>query len=147
MVRSLIPTERLPRTLAQMEREMERLLKRFWEPEDGLFTTRFWPETNVVETDTGFEVTVELPGMKSEDFHVELRGGELWITGEKKEEKEEKGKTYHRVERHFGEFQRVIPLPKSADEDKVEAQYTDGVLKVVVGKTAEATPKRVEVKS
>jgi HSP20 family protein len=62
----------------------------------------FTPTFNLAETEVGFEVTMELPGMKPEEFKVEVKNGELWVTGEKKEEKEEKGKTFHRVERTYG---------------------------------------------
>jgi HSP20 family protein len=105
------------------------------------------PRTDVAESDVAYEVMVELPGMKPEDFHVEVRDGSLWISGEKKEEEEEKGKTFHRVERRCGEFQRVIPLGGHIDEKAIEATYKEGVLKITVPKTEEAKTKRIEVKS
>jgi HSP20 family protein len=85
--------------------------------------------------------------MKPEEFNVELHHGELWISGEKKEEKEEKGKTYHRVERRFGEFRRGFRLPLPVNEEKVTAEYKEGILRVAVPKIAAAMPKRVEVKA
>jgi HSP20 family protein len=102
---------------------------------------------NVAETEERYEVTVELPGMKPEEFQVELKNGQLWISGEKKEEREEKGKTFHRVERRYGEFRRVIPLPTPVEEGRIEAQYKDGVLHVILPKAAEARPKHIEVKA
>jgi HSP20 family protein len=107
---------------------------------------KFIPRSNLAETEKGFEITVELPGMKPEEFNIEFRNGELWITGEKKEEKEEKGKTFHRVERHFGEFRRVFTLPAAVNEEMVEANYKEGVLHVTVPKAEEAKPKRIAVK-
>jgi HSP20 family protein len=102
---------------------------------------------NVAETETAYEVTLELPGMKPEEFKVELKDRDLWITGEKKEEKEEKGKTFHRIERSYGEFRRVIPLPGEVAEEKIAAEYKEGVLHILVPKTEKAKPRRVEVKS
>jgi HSP20 family protein len=148
MFGTLVPrVERLPRPLLRFEREMENLMERLFNPEDGRWLTGFVPAANVAETESAFEVTLELPGMKAEDFKVELKKNELWISGEKREEKEEKGKAFHRIERSYGEFRRVIPLPGEAAEEKIEAEYKEGVLRVVVPKTEEAKPRRVEVKS
>ena len=91
-------------------------------------------------------MTVELPGIKPEDVRVELRNGELWITGEKKEEKEEKGKTYHRIERHYGEFRRTFAVPAVVKESQVDAQFKDGVLRITLPKAEQVLPKKIEVK-
>jgi HSP20 family protein len=125
------------------------LMERFFGPRDNwmMATDVFEPRINFVETDTHFETTVELPGMKPEDFHVELEGNELKISGEKKEEKEETGKTFHRVERRFGEFRRAIPLSTTVDADKIAAEYKDGVLTVTVPKTEAAKAKKIEIKT
>jgi HSP20 family protein len=142
----MIPwTERFP-TLLNWEREFPPMIERFFGPEEWRpWGEEFAPRANVAETPEALEVTVELPGMKPEEFHVEMHNGELWITGEKKEEKEEKGKTYHRVERRFGEFKRVIPLPTNVNKEKVTAEYKEGVLKVAIPKTEEAKAKHIEV--
>ncbi len=107
----------------------------------------FSPSVNVAETQTDYEVSVELPGMKPEDFHVELEGNELRISGEKKEDVEEKGKTYHRVERTRGEFLRVIPLNTAVKADQITAEYKNGVLNVKVPKAEEAKPRKIEIKT
>lgn len=150
MARTMVPwTERLPRTLGRLERDFGRFVEGMFSDEDRWMSLEgaFVPTINVAENAEGVEVTVELPGMKPEDFTVEMKNGALWIAGEKREEKEEKGKTFHRVERSYGEFRRVIPLPATVAEDKVAAEYKAGVLKVSVPKTAEARPKKVEVKT
>ena len=146
MFRSLVPwSARLPRV--RFEDEMNRLMERFFGEEEGFGEFEsFNPRTDVAETGNNVEVTVELPGMKPEDFTVETHNGNLWITGEKKEEKEEKGKTFHRVERHHGKFRRVIPLPTTVTGEKVDAQYKDGVLKIVLEKAEEVKPKAIPVK-
>lgn len=107
----------------------------------------FTPTTDVVETDKAFEVTVDLPGMKPEELAIELKNGQLWINGEKKEEKEEKGKTYHRMERYYGSFQRVVPLPTAVDEEKIAADYKQGVLRVTLPKSEAVQPRHIEVKT
>jgi len=106
-----------------------------------------FPLTNLSETDTGYEVSIDLPGLSAEEIEVELKHGDLWITGERKQETEEKGKTYHCTESHFGKFQRVVRLGDDVDSKQVDAQYRDGVLRVVVPKLSESGTKRVEVKS
>lgn len=139
----MVPSlERSPlRPLIRFEREMENLMERLggWEG--------FEPKVNVAETEKEFEITAELPGLKPEEVTVEIRNGDLWISGERKEEKEEKGKTWHRVERRYGEFRRTIPLPEAVAKEKVEATFSEGVLKVIVPKTEEAKPRHIEVKA
>jgi HSP20 family protein len=132
-----------------MEEEMDDLF-RGWAGEDGdwpVGASYFLPRADVVETENELEVTVDLPGMKPEEVNVEVKNGDLWITGKRAEEKEEKGKTYHRVERRYGEFRRVLSLPAAIDSDKVAAKYDNGVLKVTIPKMEEAKPKRIEVKA
>jgi HSP20 family protein len=146
MLRSLIPwRERLPATFPQLENEMEDLMERLFGNGDRWGLVRFNPSLNVAESDEGFEVSVELPGLKPEEVKVELNEGNLWISGEKKEEKEEKGKTFHRIERRHGEFRRMVQLPGPVVEDKVVAKFLDGVLKVTVPKNEETKPKRIPV--
>jgi HSP20 family protein len=126
---------------------METLMERFFGEGDGWGLKEFTPEINLAETDNGYEMTVDLPGMKPEEVTVELKNGGLWISGERKEEKEEKGMTWHRVERRSGEFRRWIQLPGVVDEKKIEASFHDGVLKVTVPKTEEVKPKRIPIKT
>jgi HSP20 family protein len=132
-----------------MEREMEELMGRMF-PEEGFFAVpeRDWftPRANIAETEKAYEVTMDLPGIEPKEVNVEVREGSLWVSGAKKEEKEEKGKTFHRIERHYGTFRRVIPLELPVNREKVEASYHEGVLHITVPKLPEAQPKRIEVK-
>jgi HSP20 family protein len=148
MFGTLVPwTTRFPQTLFRFEDEINRVMDRFFrEEQGGEMLEAFVPRTNVAESDAAVEVTVELPGMKAEDFTLEIHNGNLWITGEKKEEKEEKGKTFHRLERRHGTFRRVVPLPTTVNAEKVEAIYRDGVLKVALEKKEEVRPKAIAVK-
>ncbi len=149
MLGSLIPWKTgslFPTTdrFTQMEEMMDRLFhgNGGWAKPEG-----FSPTLNLVEAEGTFEVTVDLPGMKPEDVHVEFKNGQLWISGEMKEEKEEEGKTYHRIERRYGEFRRVLPLPTGVKEEEIEAKFADGVLKIAVPKAEEAKAKHIEIKS
>jgi HSP20 family protein len=141
--------DRLPRPLARLERDFEYLMDRVFSGEARRYLpwAEIIPAANLTETEGEFEVTVELPGVDRTDVQVELRGGDLWVTGEKKEEKEEKGKTFHRVERGAGQFQRVIPLPGTVEAARIEATYKDGVLRISLPKSKDAQPRQIEVKS
>jgi HSP20 family protein len=107
---------------------------------------KFLPEANIVETEKAIEVAVELPGLKPEEVKVEMKDKALLITGEKKEEKEEKGKTFHRIERRAGAFRRTFPMPVEVVEEKVEARFANGVLKVTLPKAEHAAARHIEVK-
>lgn len=149
MVGNLVPLRRLFPT-RRFESNLDRLFDQFISPDwswDWEAPEVFAPRANVAETPDAFEISVDLPGMKADDVHVELRDGSLWITGEKKEEKEEKGKTFHRMERYFGRFQKAIPLAAAVDESKITAEYKDGVLKMIAPKAESVKPKQITVKS
>ena len=105
------------------------------------------PSVDVSETDEEVRVTADLPGMEEKDIQVSLDNDLLTIKGEKKQEQEEKKRNYYMVERSYGEFQRVIPMPASVDKDKVKAAFKKGVLTVTLPKTPElkARKKTIEI--
>ena len=140
---------RLPRPLARLETDFESLMDRLFGGEASRAPgwSGFTPVANLAETENAYEVTIELPGVKPSEVLVELRNGDVWISGEKKAEPEQKGKDYHRVERTYGEFRRVIPLPGDVAEDQIEARAADGVLCVVLPKRATTHPKQIPVKT
>lgn len=146
MTRTLTPFMRFPRALMEMDTEIPRWMTRMFD--EGVWgpTGEFLPEVDLVETEKGIEVKAELPGVKPEEVKLEVRDNLLWITGEKKEEKEEKGKTYHRIERKTGMFRRAIPLPTAVEEGRAEAQFENGVLKVMLPKAAAVMPKNIPIK-
>jgi HSP20 family protein len=122
-------------------------MTRLFDEEDFDNGMRFVPEANVLETDKTVEVTLELPGMKPDEVKVEMNDGRLCVSGEKRDEKEEKGKTFHRMERRAGSFRRVISLPAVVDDGKADATFAEGVLKIILPKSREAAPKAIPVKT
>lgn len=116
---------------------------------EALSITDWAPSCNVSETAEEYRIEAELPGVKQEDFELKVDDGVLTLRGERKEEKEEKGEKYHRVESSYGSFMRSFTLPADADEDKVAAEYKDGLLKVRIPRTAskESNARTVEIKS
>lgn len=104
------------------------------------------PRLDVSETEKEIKVTAELPGMDEKDVNVTLEGDVLTLTGEKKAEAEEKGKNFHRVERTYGSFHRVVRLPSEVDATKVTAGFKKGVLTVTLAKSPAAQTRKIEVK-
>ena len=104
------------------------------------------PVVDIIEDDKAYVIKAELPATKREDVHVELEGGVLTISGERKTEKEERTRKYHRIERAYGTFSRSFQLPENIDPDKVAASYKEGVLTVSVAKAEKALRKQIEVK-
>jgi HSP20 family protein len=104
------------------------------------------PSVDVSETDGEYQIKAEIPDVKKEDVKVTVEDGVLTIQGERKQEKEEKGKKYHRVECSYGSFVRSFTLPDLVDEGKVKAEFKDGVLNLKLPKSEKAKPKSIEVK-
>ena len=150
MARSLIPFQTdLPRPFHRLRQEMDRLFDRFFLP-DEIFEetpTLASPHMDLAETEKQFEITMEMPGMEAKDINIDICEGNLCISGEAKREEEKDGKTFHRVERHYGRFCRTLPLPSGVDKDNIAAEYKQGILKITVPKTDGAKPQRIEVKS
>ena len=104
------------------------------------------PKTDLKETETEYQVIAELPGVKKEDVSIDLSPeGRLTIRGKKENEKEEKNDKWHRVERSFGSFTRSFSIPKGVDPAKISASYDNGVLKLVVPKTPEQQPLKIDI--
>ena len=113
----------------------------------GAFLTFDWaPSVDIAETAEAFEIKAELPDVKKDDVKVTVEDGQLRISGERKQEKDEKGKKFHRVERSYGSFMRSFALPENVDDSKLSAEYKDGVLNVRLPKTEKAKPKAIAVK-
>ena len=112
-----------------------------------VMTVADWaPTVDISETEAEYAIKAELPEVKKEDVKVTVEDGVLTLQGERKQEKDEKGKKYHRIERSYGRFVRSFTLPDSVDESKVKAEYTDGVLHLHLPKSEKAKPKQIDVK-
>jgi HSP20 family protein len=146
---NLVPFRRrqADRAITRFEDAFAGLIDRFFEP-DWLGLNRDWaPPVDVTESDDAIVVKAELPGMKTEDIELSVQGNMLTISGQKREEFEDKRDSFHRVERRYGSFRRDIPLPAEVTGDKVEATYRDGVLTVTMPKAEQAKSKRIQVKA
>ena len=107
----------------------------------------FVPKVDISEDEKNYYVEVAAPGMSAENFDIEYSNGILTISGERKFEKEEKGKTYHRVETQYGKFSRSFTLPEDVISDKIEAEYKDGILRIVVPKDVKKIEsKKIKIK-
>ena len=101
---------------------------------------------DILEDETEYLIKVDLPEIKKEEVKVTVENGVLVLSGERKLEKEEKGRKYHRIERAYGSFGRTFSLPDNADAEKVNAEFNEGVLKLHIAKSEAARPKQIEVK-
>jgi HSP20 family protein len=125
----------------------------------GLFDVEpFWrrelmghgmPAVDISEKDDSYEIAAELPGLDQKDIEIKLSNGSLIIKGEKHEDKEENRKGYYLSERHYGSFERVFNLPKGVDAEKIDANFSKGVLSITLPKKPEAmkADKVVPIKS
>jgi len=107
--------------------------------------TAWVPAINLEETDDSYVVQAELPGLKKNEIKVSITEDSVTISGERKIEKEEKGKTFHRVEMSYGKFQRTLSLPGEIMPDKAKASYKDGILTIKLPKSEKAKVKEIEV--
>ncbi len=107
------------------------------------------PSVNISENTKDYKVSVAAPGLKKEDFKIDVEGNLLTISSEKKEEKEEKDEKYSRKEYNYSSFSRSFTMPDGVNKDKIEAKYEDGVLELILpkSKTERTNPvKRIEIK-
>ncbi len=130
-----------------MEDEINRMFEQFgkpfsWAADQG----RYAPAMDVRETEDAYVVEADVPGMNKDDVHIEVADNVLTIKGERKDEKEEKDKNFHRIERSFGSFARSVALPAGIDPGKVSAKFDNGVLTVTLPKPEDRKPRRIEVK-
>lgn len=115
-----------------------------WEKQQQAMSS--WvPSTDVLESKDGYIFKMELPGLDKEDIKIEFDDNVLTVTGEKKEEKEQKGETYHRIERCAGVFSRSFNIPKNVDPKKIKANMKNGVLELHIPKAEDSKPKSIPI--
>ncbi len=103
------------------------------------------PPVDITESENEFLIKADIPGMKKEDIKISLDDNTLTISGERKEEKEEKGKNFVKKEKAFGSFMRSFALPHSVDAKGIKASYKEGVLSVNVPKSEESKPREIKI--
>lgn len=138
--------------LPQFHREIDRLFGDFfgdwnapsiWSGMAGL--EAFTPNVDIHDDGKNVKVVAELPGIDEKDLDVELNGRYLTLRGEKREEKDETEQGWHKVERHFGSFERTVQLPEGINPDEVKADYRKGVLTVTLPRKAELQNERKKI--
>jgi HSP20 family protein len=149
---NLIPWRREGNGINVLKKQLNRLFEDF-----GGFDEEFFapldlsrsrgPDLDLAETPESFVIKAEVPGIDPKDIDISVTGNTLTVRGEKHEEKEEKGKTWLRVERSYGAFNRSVTLPVAVKADKIEAESKDGILTITLPKSVEALPKKIAVKT
>ena len=145
------------RSLARSTEKMPSVFNDFFRPwdewfEGGGLTSRVLnvPAVNITENKDEFMVSLAIPGMKKEDFNIDIEGNMLTISSEQEESKEEKNEKYTRKEFNYSSFSRSFSLPEEVNMDKIDARYVDGVLKLSLPKKEEAkkiaTSKHIAIK-
>jgi len=138
--------------LLEMEREFSKLFNSFGRrfldtnSKEELDNIVWMPLADISEDKDNFSIKMDIPGIKKDDVKISFSDGQLSISGERKEEKDSKDTTFHRVERTYGKFYRSFNLPQKIRYDQIEAVFNDGQLLVTIPKSEEAKPKEIEIK-
>jgi len=131
-----------------LQDRMNRLFEdagRPWRMDEPAATTSWSPAVDIFETEGEIVVKAELPGMDRKDITLNLEKNVLTLRGERRFEKETKDENYHRIERSYGGFSRSFSIPATVEEEKIRADYKDGVLKIVLPKKEQAKPKQIRI--
>src|SRR5512141_2237155 len=137
------------REMEEMSDRLGRLFGTWTRPldvQESLKVADWTPAIDIQETEKEYLVKVEVPEVKKEDVHITVQDNVLTVTGERKLEKEEKGKKFHRIERSYGTFLRTFSIPVDADETKIAAEFKEGLLLLKLPKLEKPRPKTIEVK-
>ena len=129
-------------------RQLDRFFDRWPSWADTPTSTSAWaPNVDIFEAEDELVVKAELPGVDPKDVELNVENNVLTISGERRLEFEDKKENYHRVERAYGSFTRSFSLPQLIDENKIEAEYKDGVLTVHVPKHEKAKPRQIKIQA
>ncbi len=136
------------RDLSVLQERMNRLFEdagRGWKGDEPSATTTWSPAVDIFETQDEIVVKAELPGVDRKDISLHLENNVLTLKGERRFEKETKEENYHRIERAYGGFSRAFSIPGTVDEEKIRAEYCDGVLKIALPKKEQVKPKQIRI--
>ena len=143
------------RELLNIEREFGRMFNNFEKrfgfgnggDENEEYENAVWsPLTDISENKDNYILKMDLPGIDKKDVKISYSDGQLYISGERKQEKEDKDSKYHRVERSYGKYYRAFTLPAKIKDSAIDAEFKDGQLTITVPKSEEAKPKELEIK-
>ena len=143
-----LTTRRPMRNLFSLHNEMGRIFGHLFAPHAGgtdTEETAWMPTVDISETENGYEIRAELPGVSEKDVNVSLTDNVLTVKGEKRQEAETEGKNYHRVERRYGNFQRRFTLPSDVETDDIKAEFSDGVLTLSIPKPEIVKPTEIPI--
>lgn len=143
-----LTTRRPMRNLFSLHNEMGRVFGDLFAPHEGgtdTEETSWMPTVDISETENGYEIRAELPGVSEDDVNVSLTDNLLTVKGEKRQEAETEGKNYHRVERRYGSFQRRFTLPSEVATDDIRAEFSDGVLTLSIPKPEAVKPTEIPI--
>jgi HSP20 family protein len=126
-------------------RELNKMMGARWDLPSS--TTGWNPAVDIFETENEVVIKAELPGMEAKDIDIRLENNVLTLKGERHFSAETKEENYHRVEREYGTFSRSFSLPSAVKEDKIKADYKDGMLKVTLPKKEEVKPKAIKIEA
>ena len=134
------------RELNTIQGEVNRLFNTFFDTPVTAGATRRWlPPMDLVEAEDHYVLRADLPGLGEDDVSIEVEGGVLTVSGERKAEHEEQKEGYHRVERAYGSFSRSLTLPDGVDAEAVEASFDRGVLEVRIPKPEQSKPRKISI--
>ena len=136
------------RELGIMQERMNRMFDdagRGWRGDEPSSTTTWSPSVDIYETESEIVVHAELPGVDRKDIVLNLEKNVLTLKGERRFEKETKQENYHRIERAYGGFSRSFSIPAIVDEEKIRADYKDGILKISLPKKEQVKPKQIQI--
>lgn len=143
-----LTTRRPMRNLFSLHNEMGRVFGDLFAPHEGRTDaeeTSWMPTVDISEMESGYEIRAELPGVSEGDVNVSVTDNVLTVKGEKRQEEETDGKNYHRVERHYGSFQRSFTLPRHIETDAIKAEFKNGVLTLGIPKAEVAKPTEIPI--
>src|SRR5262245_16024497 len=136
------------RDLSMLQDRMNRLFEdagRTWRPDEPAATTSWSPAVDIYGAEDEIMVQPELPGVDRKDITLHLENNVLTLKGERRFEKETKQENYHRIERAYGGFSRAFSIPAIVDEEKIRADYKDGILKIALPKKDQVKPKQIKI--
>ena len=129
----------------RMNRVFEDAAVRGWKNDEPSATTSWSPAVDIYETDSEIMVQAELPGVDRKDIALQLENNVLTLKGDRRFEKETNQENYHRIERSYGAFSRAFTIPTIVDEDKIRADYRDGILKIALPKKQQVKAKQIKI--